>query len=224
MNKLKPAIITLLSILFLMTACTQVPYPVTYPFAKQEKMQAAQHWDVLATDIAEQIKLSRDRNKEVRHIPVFIQPMDQTPFGKIFHNLITSRLVQKGVPVSPYENDALHLTYNARVLQHSKREIKNPPLLYSAVGLGITVTRHVDSDDLWDLAFPVGIIADGIRSATSGKTPNEEVIISLALKHNDTFIIHRSDIYYINKSDGWHYDTDAFQKATKGKKFQVVGQ
>jgi len=224
MYNYKQVIIGVLGIAFFLSACTQVPYPVTYPFAKQEKMQAAQHWDVLATDIAEQIKISRDRHKDVRHIPVFIQPMEQTPFGKIFHNLITSRLVQKGVPVSPYENDSLHLSYNARVLQHSKREIKNPPLLYSAVGLGITVTRHVDSDDLWDLAFPVGIIADGIRSATSGKTPNEEVIISLALKHNDTFIIHRSDIYYINKSDGWHYDTDAFQKSNKGKKFQVVGQ
>jgi len=210
--------------LLFLVGCTQVPYPVTYPFAKQEKMQAAQHWDILATDVAKQIKIARDQNKEIKHIPVFVQPVDQTPFGKVFQNLITSRLVQNGVPVSPYENDSLHFSYNARVLQHSKRDIKNPPLLYSAVGLGITVTRNVDSDDLKHIAFPIGLIADGIRSATAGKTPNEEVIISLALKHNDNFIIHRSDIYYINKSDGWHYDTDAFQKANKGKQFQVVGK
>jgi len=214
----------LLGLLLWISACTQVPYPVTYPFAKQEKMQAAQHWDVLATDVAEQIKIARNNNSNVRHMPVFVQPVDQTPFGKIFHSLVTSRLVQKGVAISPYENDALHLEYGARILQHSKRDIKNPPLLYSAVGLGITVSRSVDSKDLWDLAFPIGMIADGIRSSTAGGLSNEEVIISLALKHNDTFIIHRSDIYYINKSDGWHYDTDAFKKANKGKQFQVVGQ
>jgi len=208
----------------LMIACTQVPYPVSYPFAKQEKMQAAQHWDVLAIDLAEQIKVARNKNSNVRHIPVFIQPVDQTPFGKIFHSMLTSRLIQHGVPVSPYENDALHLEYEARILQHSKRVIKHPPLLYSAVGLGVTVSRNVDSDDLWDLAFPIGIIADGLRSASAGGELNEEVIISLALKHNDTFIIHRSDIYYINKSDGWHYETDAFQQAKKGKQYQVVGQ
>ncbi|MBF0451889.1 MAG: hypothetical protein HQK75_14385 [Candidatus Magnetomorum sp.] len=217
-------IISLFSLIFLLQACTQVPYPVTYPFAKQEKMQAAQHWDVLATDVAKQIKVSRDGNNNIKNIPVFVKPVDQTPFGKIFHTLITSRLVQEGVPVSPYENDSLHFSYNARVLQHSKRDIRNPPLLYSAVGLGVTVSRNVNSDDFKYLAFPVGLIADGLRSATAGKTPNEEVIISLALKHNDTFIVHRSDIYYINKSDGWHYDTDAFQKANKGKQFQVVGQ
>lgn len=216
--------IVLFSFMLFVSGCTQVPYPVTYPFAKQEKMQAAQHWDILAADVAKQVKTSRSKHKELRHIPVFVQPVDQTPFGKIFHNLITSRLIQNGVPVSPYENDSLHFSYDARVLQHSKRDIKNPPLLYSAVGLGITVTRNVDSDDLKHIAFPIGLIADGIRSATAGKTPNEEVIISLALKHNDTFIIHRSDIYYINKSDGWHYDTNAFQKANKGKQFQVVGQ
>jgi hypothetical protein len=214
----------LLSLLFWISACTQVPYPVTYPFAKQEKMQAAQHWDVLATDVAEQIKIARNKNSTVRHMPVFVQPVDQTPFGKIFHSLVTSRLVQKGVAVSPYENDALNLEYSARILQHSKRNINSPPLLYSAVGLGITVSRSVDSKDLWDMAFPIGMIADGIRSSTAKGVSNEEVIISLALKHNDTFIIHRSDIYYINKSDGWHYDTDAFQKANKGKQFQVVGQ
>jgi len=214
----------LLGILFGISACTQVPYPVTYPFAKQEKMQAAQHWDVLATDVAEQIKIARNKNNHVRHMPVFIQPVDQTPFGKIFHSLLTSRLVQKGVAVSPYENDALNLEYGARILQHSKRNINSPPLLYSAVGLGITVSRSVDSKDLWDMAFPIGMIADSIRSSTAKGISNEEVIISLALKHNDTFIIHRSDIYYINKSDGWHYDTDAYQKANKGKQFQVVGQ
>lgn len=212
------------SLLLWISACTQVPYPVTYPFAKQEKMQAAQHWDILATDVAEQIKIARNNNSNVRNMPVFVKPVEQTPFGTIFHSLVTSRLVQKGVAVSPYENDALHLEYEARILQHSKRDIRNPPLLYSAVGLGITVSRSVDSKDLWDLAFPIGMIADGIRSSTAGGISNEEVIISLALKHNDAFIVHRSDIYYINKSDGWHYDTDAFQKANKGKQFQVVGQ
>jgi len=213
-----------LGLLLWIVSCTQVPYPVTYPFAKQEKMQAAQHWDVLAKDVAEQIKIARNGNSKVKHMPVFVQPVDETPFGKIFHSLVTSRLVQNGVTVSPYENDALHLEYEARILQHSNRDIKSPALLYTAVGLGITVSRSVDSKDLWDLAFPIGLIADGIRSSTAGGISNEEVIISLALKHNDTFIIHRSDIYYINKSDGWHYDTEAFQKGSHGKEFQVVGQ
>ena len=47
--------ILILLILFLVVGCTRIPQPASYAYSEQQKMQAAHHWDVLASDVANQI-------------------------------------------------------------------------------------------------------------------------------------------------------------------------
>ena len=213
-----------LGLVMLVISCSQVPYPVTYQFMQQEKMQAARHWDLLAKDVANQVNNVMRSKKSLLKKSIFIKVTDSTPFGVFFQTLLTTHLYNYDLNISSTEKDSIILEYNAKVLLHGPRKIQHPPILYSILGLGVSVARNIDSDDTWALALPVGLVADGIRGATAGKAPNKEVLISSSLSLDDKLLMHRSNIYYINQPDGWHYDSKPFEQKHAGRVFQVVTQ
>jgi hypothetical protein len=194
-----------------MASCSQVPFPTTYGLNTQKKMQAAHHWDVLASDVSEQVKISLQKKSELKKIPTFISSSDTTPFGKIFHNLLVTHLVQKGIVVSNVDKDAITMKYEAKVLEHTNRIVREPPVKYSVLALGIRVARDVadwTSRNILNLGVGLGALADYGRGFTTGDLPNKEVVITTSLVLNDQYIMHKSDIYYINEFDEWHYEKD----------------
>ncbi len=56
----KPLLLTLLVGSLLVSACSHTPVPLaeSYPFSKQQRMQAVHHWDVLAEHVATRIQAS----------------------------------------------------------------------------------------------------------------------------------------------------------------------
>lgn len=204
------SILTLI-IVYLMASCSQVPFPTTYRLNMQKKMQAAHHWDVLASDVAEQVKISLQKKSELKKIPTFISSSDTTPFGKIFHNLIATHMVQKGIVVSNVDKDAITMKYEAKVLEHTNRIVREYPVKYSVLALGIRVARDAadwTSRNILNLGVGLGVLADYGRGLTTGDLPNQEVVITTSLVLNDQYIMHKSDIYYINELDEWHYEKD----------------
>jgi len=212
-------------LLFFVFGCSQVPYPISYPFDHQEKMQAAKHWDILAKEISKQVKIACKKIPQLKNKPIYIKPLDnKTPFGSTFHKLLLSNLIKKNLKVSNKTDDSIILEYQTNVIKHGLRHVSDPPVLLSALGLGIIVADGVKTDDLWPLALPAGIIGDGVRGASTGGIPNKEVVITNTLIYNDQIYESWSDLFYINSSDYWHYDTQPFQKKEDGRKYHVVGQ
>jgi len=52
----KKGLLVLLSIFFI-ASCSSVPIPINHPITTQAKVEAAQHWDVMAKDFAKQITM-----------------------------------------------------------------------------------------------------------------------------------------------------------------------
>jgi len=209
---------------FTVSGCTtQVPYPIPHKLSTQKKMQAAQHWEMLARDVAEQVRFALNNIHRINHKPIYVKSYNSTPFHEVFHGLLISHLVQKGLAVSCNDQDAIVMEYQARIVAHSERFVRHPPIKYTVLGGGLNVARRVmewSSIDLMNLGFATGLAIDGYRNLSTGDLSNKEVIISTGLTYHDRYLMHQSDIYYINEPDGWHYDEtiDEKQKAEKTDK------
>ncbi|MFP8967953.1 hypothetical protein ACKC9G_15340 [Pokkaliibacter sp. CJK22405] len=200
-----------------------VPQAETYPYTTQQKMQTAHHWDVLASDMANQIAMSLpDRN-----MTVYVdEPAEQTDFAKAFHQMLQSQLMkhQVIVAVDPV-GGAAHVKYSAQLLQHQGIDgAKAVPGTYTVLGTGLAVMRNAVKHS-WEgsyLALPLlGLGADYLTGRTTS-IEGAEVLITTQMVYGSTLLMSESDLYYINKEGAGHYTS--VPNAMPAKTMQVVGE
>ena len=90
---------------------SQAPYPVTYTINTQQKMQAIHHWDILAEDVANQVMMTVEQHPGIETQPVTVlSPDENTAFALMFHNLLASHLVKRGLVLAPSNKGSLVLS------------------------------------------------------------------------------------------------------------------
>lgn len=220
-------------ILVFMAGCyTQTPKPATYEFSLQQKMQSAGHWNVLAEDVAAQIRETL-RKWGYLSQPVYIQPACgapigpcephyETPFGEGFYDLLLTQLVNYGLKVSTQENGALVVTNKVQVLWHDEDRIARagwPGMITAAAALAGGWGWVIRDAQIHGLGrresaalAGAGITAAALYDAASGMftkggVPHSEVIITTSIKDYDRYLMRKTDVYYINDKDYWHYKT-----------------
>lgn len=204
---------------------SSVPHPTTFPMQTQRKMQAARHWDLLAEDVAGQVKKCIAERKDLMVKPVYVVPKEETPFGEIFHDILISKLVGGGVVVTRAEKDVMKMEYTVKLLEHSDRDYSILPLKFTALGAGIMVARKVSDwtlDKLLPIGVGAGLLADIGMSRHAGKLPHKEVIITTSLIFGDYYFMHQTDIYYINDPDADHYVKEAGQRAVNAAESETT--
>lgn len=234
------------SILFLLltvNSCSQAPYPVSYGFSQQQKMQSVNHWEILAQDTAAQ--LHRKLNSTLPLKPnscVSFQP-DDSLFGIAFTKLLKADLLQRidketndnplesagpNVPAkldvcSHYiltdtpEAGCLQVKLSAQVIKHrADRQGRFYPGTFTFLSSAVAVMR----DFAWyEALVGAGLVAD-IVSGTSNTLPHNEILITTQISNANRLLSLQTDMYYINDQDTWHYEQ---QKPIQGRNFQVVG-
>lgn len=216
-----------LLIVLMIAGCARTPYPTRYKLSGQKQMQAAHHWQILAKDIAQQVKLGLIGKGLNNQTPIFIRSNDETPFGHIFHSLITSELLGMNIPVSKTESGAIIMEVEARVLAHNNGQFHEYPYKWTTLTAGVNVLRAMINssfDNLLLMAVPVGIAVDSGLIETADNSPSNEVIISTSLVDNENIVFNNVDIYYINDPDWWHYDKNPYKKysGAGSKTYRIV--
>lgn len=183
---------------------SQVPVAASYPMTPQHKMQAAHHWDVLAEDVAKQVRKALDDRVELRLLAIDVESESgDGPFADVFRELLRSHLVALGMQVSDEEEGQLELRFKVQVVRHGERFQRPPPGLLSIIGMGIAVSRDLGADLVY-AASAAGILADVAVGHLPGYSAHE-VIITSSLVWRNRFVTHSSSIYYINDEDNLHY-------------------
>lgn len=209
---------------------TQTPYPVTYEYSTQQKMQAAYHWDILASDVAKQVRMRLAQGNMLDR-SVYVEPPcgapfskcethRESPFGQAFHDLLLTELYNQGIRAIPeIEDGALMVSHKVQVVCHkeNRRTRVGPPgmlttmatILTGAVAVARGVYDHGNTEAELGAGAAGAIGAAALVDVTSGMfvkgLPHMEVIITTSIKNYNTFMMRRSDIYYINDVDYWHY-------------------
>ncbi|NWO11294.1 hypothetical protein HLV40_12910 [Chromohalobacter salexigens] len=184
---------------------SQAPIATTYPISEQQRMQAAQHWEVLAEHEAGDILAKRDLWGK----PLYIEKHEQeTAFSHGFRSLLTSELVKQGAIVRTQPDpSSAHVSFDVQVINHQDRGFVRPPQgALTALATGIAVAtipfNHWTEPALG--LIPAASLADTFSGSwtTTGK---QEVIITTQVSQYDTLHYSSSNMYYINAGDSDQY-------------------
>ncbi len=200
----------------LVAGCSRIPQPVGYSYSEQQKMQAAHHWEVLANDVANQVNaelVSRgylDTPVHVRHVCDDTQACKGDapfPFDQAFNDLLTTQLVNFGVPTRPAPaDDTLDVQYKIQVVYHRTPRYQWPqPGVLTALTTGIMVFRNAPVE----VAAIAGAAAADTLWSTEVMNGHYEVVITTSIINDNMYLMRKSDIYYINDMDFWQYQPAA---------------
>ena len=160
-------------------ASTEIPLAKNPPLYAQEKVQAVDHWDNIANEVAMRVQKSLEDRPDLVAIPIYVKPPNDRPFSMAFHDLLRTRLVSRGMQVADVPEAAtLMLEYNVQTVLHDSSRGSWLPSL-AAMGIGIV---H---------------LATGQYTTTS----DHEIIINSSIIHHNRYVMHLSHVAYINEAD-----------------------
>lgn len=207
---------------------SQVPVPTGYSLTTQKKMQAVQHWELLAGDVARRI----ENSLEARSIPmgsysIYVAPPGSTPFEKSFYDLVLTKMVQKGLNVSRSESQSMVLSFDLEMVRHSERMVRTQQGVYRSLAPGMYVKRQPPGQASPGTIAPQerqvgGAMVNVESGAYTPELPSVEVMVTTSLTMNDNYIMRDSSIYYINDADWDHYKQHSIYRDPSKVNYRLV--
>lgn len=205
----------------------QVPVPTAYPLKAQQKMQAVQHWEVLAEDVACQVHEALERHVLERQFPVHVAASGTTPFAKSFHSLLITKLVEKNIAVSSGFANAMVLSFDLDMVRHGDRLTRTSKGLYKALAPDVFVQRaSLLTPDGHGAVLNQAMLQAAEANVDAGaytySLPRMEIMVTSSLTFEDAFLMRDSSIYYINDSEWWHYKQHTLPSQPGVVNYQLV--
>lgn len=206
----KPLVAALMC-LPLFTACSQlagVPSADSFPETTLKKAKSAEHWNIIAGDVAVQTAGLRNR-PELQGKALYVSPSgDNSDFSRGFQTMLISKLVNNGLNVATKPEGAIEVKYEAQVVRHLAGQGDYQPGTVAALAGGILVARQIAVGGASATGKAVGVtalVAGADLLAANAKlhsATNTEVIITTSLIDNNRFLMRKTDVYYVEDAEG----------------------
>jgi hypothetical protein len=189
-------------LLIFLIGCAQVPKPSMYPYTLQQHMQAAHHWDALASQIVGQLMAGLRSGSVPSREWVYVEDHEyRSPFDQAFRSFLITELRKQNFPVSFNPNNPLKIGWDVQlVVHHGPR--RNPRSFGLLDGLFLNL--------------------DVRQGSHGGPLPHSEVIITTTISDEGLVWLRDSTVFYINDEDQQHY-VDGSRPAAPQKTYAVVG-
>jgi hypothetical protein len=190
--------------LVFLVGCTQVPRPSTYPYSFQQKMQAADHWQVLASQVAEEVVAVLKSEPSFLMEPVYVRsddrtnsinapcydrtPFKDTTFAQAFHSLLITELTNQGISIVDDRDNRFQICWTIQPVVHNANRSKPYPSLAEAI-----------------LAIPPSLFVNLWQGIEAGPLPHSEIIITTTITDRGATRSRNAHIFYINDMDWPHY-------------------
>ena len=194
----------------LMAGCampySEAPLATNFPTSKQQKLQAAAHWNVIAGDVAKQISASLKTKP-----PLYVnQATIKTPFDRAFSNQLISALITEGFVVLKEPKG----TFNIDVDTQAVRFTANRPQ-YKHAGTATALATGIWALHQGEATAGAALFA-GIAAAdaytwfrsefATGETPQTEIVITTSVSDKNQYVSRNTSIYYVSDSDSRLYE------------------
>jgi hypothetical protein len=203
---------------------TDIPKPSGHAASEQVKLRATHHWDVVAADIARQMK--KQLAPLGSGIAVYVEPpVNRSPFELAMHEFVITHLVEDGVRVDLSGKSALMVTLTTQLVTNvSQRVLTTVPLTPIAAGIMVAYNVAEHANDVFQSAAVLGAAAAydlGTDRLTSPGAPSQtELIVTSSVADSGHFLMRKTDVYYIEDVDRALF---VAPKATLTREFRVRG-
>jgi len=210
---MKKIIMGLLAGTVLLSGCarhSETPIATNFPYQKQEKLQAASHWQLIAQDTTRQLIAAVPERQ-----PLYVRQSDQqSPFEKAFTQQLIGSLTAAGYPVMKHGNrmDTLVIDVSAEPLRFSKgrRQYK------TTGGLTMLTSGLWVLERIYDVVSPGAAMVAGAAAVDTthwlrsefafGPTPRTEIIVTTSVSSADRYYAQNTSAYYTSDDDLSLYD------------------
>src|ERR1043166_2904644 len=168
---------------------TNVPMVRHHPATLQTKLQAVDHWRIMAQELAERIA----SEPGLKTKGLYVQPLEEpSSFAEAYRKLLISELMHRSVKLAETPELApVRVSIANQLVSHGDREfLCNPTTIFSAIGLGV---RN----------FFVG---DGL--GTDWQT-REELLVTTQVHENEVLRLLDTQIVYVSPNDASLYTAQA---------------
>jgi len=206
----------LLNVIFIVS-CSYTPKPISHQFSTQKKIQAAEHWEILAKDFAKQIASSA----QIQGVSpsIYVQDNDVSDFGRAFRGYLITELFGLGCNIAYVPDGALNARWSVKKIYHkAERKASAFPAtrtITSALGYGIYKIFDSSSPVVSSLLVTAGSIdlldnMDLINKGMGGfsvtnNVPHTEIILGFTLSKEGKIFSRKTQAYYVNQEDFNHY-------------------
>lgn len=206
-----------------LTACSQsalvsqVPVPTGYPLAAQQRMQALQHWDLLADKVARQTSLAMDAYFPANDKAVYVAPLGTTVFAKAYREALLTHLIAYGVPLATGPEEAVLLEANTAVIAHDRA------LVRSFGGRSLLEPEFVQGRNA-DGTYQEPAIAREYTGSLGKEAVDAEIQVNSALTHNGAYLYRDSSMFYIHLSQWPQYQHHAPAGVVQAKRYALINK
>ncbi|MYM34855.1 hypothetical protein GTP38_10940 [Duganella sp. FT94W] len=182
---------------------TPTPIPANFAATKQAKLQAAQHWGVIADNIEKQ--LAAELRKSPPR-PVYLsEPKDPNPFQRALAAQLTTSLVNDGYVVSRSPAGSLRVELDVQTLTFAA---DRPQYRYygekTALAGGVLALSVIDAGVGFNAVTGVGTV-DAHQWLNSqfapGETPKTEIIVTVSVSDQYRYLARATSAYYVADTD-----------------------
>lgn len=198
------------------------PLATNFPTARQEKLQAAAHWNTIADHVEQRVVT--DMKKHPQRPFYLAEKKDATAFERAVQSQIITSLVKDGYVVARSPAGAWKLDLDIQTVTFSPNR---PQYRYSgahtAIANGVWVLSDIDPT--------VGLVAlAGAGDAyhwfhsqfAAGETPKTEIIVTLSVSDQYRYYARSTSAYYVADTDRKLYGIKEEDEPVT-KEFKVKG-
>jgi hypothetical protein len=212
-----------LSILLMGCAQSPIPMPANFPASTQLKVRAAGHWQAMSKDVAQNVARAL-RSFDNSRLVYVERTEPETVFDLAFRDLLATELINEGIGVSLRSENALTLTYRAKLVRHSSLRPDFDPGRYTKLTAGLWALGSIAADSAFGAGvatFSLAALKDQSDSANSNGPSATEIVLTTIIGNGKQMLSSSTSIYYIESAD-----TSLYQPASPapqfGKNMRVV--
>lgn len=213
MKSMKFASIAILAAL--LGACSNQPVGKWQERSQQMKLNAVQHWGLIAKDAVEQTRLAVSSQESIKNRPLYVTDNRGTHFDRAFRNYMITGLVNAGMIVSDKKEGAVEISYESQVVRHGASFDPSlfgyKPGMATAGVAGFWVLRNASTSGLaaGTLAAAAGYDAFKVTEPTG-----VELLLTTSIVSQNQYLMRNTDAYYIEKADAYLFEPCKSRSAT----------
>ena len=243
---------TLLGSIMVLAACTQSPMSFGQ-YTSQGVLGGAGHWALLALQTADGVNdcvygaegvyepSCHKFSPGLKGKAIYVDRRGGgSVFDRNFREFLITEMVKRGLAVTEDSSAPLTLSYRVRMISRDGGKVPRnsvPGGVSAAVG-GLGALSLLENADLafWQSALlfgGVGILGDVFNSGSSAN--GEQVVVTVALRKGDAYVMRRAGAFYIHDVDVAQYTGSGYvaemtspirkgAKPPKSRKFNVVAE
>lgn len=187
-----------------LTACVStdgVSVAVSFPAASQYKLKSAAHWQLIAEDVAGQMKQSLMTQDPLQAAIYLEEPAQPTAFEKSWLPMLRAGLLSQGLKVSARPQDAAVLKVQVSKVSHVASYRAGTLTL---LGGGLLVLRDIvehNSTILTNAGGALAAIAADVAMTRHRPPPELELILSVSVQKEGRYLATSNQIYYLLSED-----------------------